>query len=709
MAETNPFLVGGSFLPGEGGPVLSWIKEALAEGESLNQADPCYHLIDRGQEYILGQQASLKSSAEQPSYLPKVVLNESRRTVRRHVSALTDPKPVYGFHTSNPNFQQHGLLLNQLTIVWWINTFADLALADAARYAAAGGAGDLVCEYNPYYGPYGDIQLFARDPRDTIPIRPSRDGSIQNWYGVILREGYSLNVLRAMYPNRPDLFNINVSWGSGVFTKFKQSAARIVGSGNTPYWANSPKTGRGVVSDEIVLYKVYFNDPSLNTTNREVLMGKPGTSWSYVVKPGERLYPRKRLVVCTEAGVAYDGPSPYWHGLFPVSRLKLEHWPWSFYGLPLIDVRSGLQDQINNLLRDMLTHVQQRANPAVVGNSRVPDSNFRQFDPRRPMARLRTNEQVGTGVQAWQTQDLPAWTFELWDRLRHAYHEITGDAQIDALQMAALSQIPDADSIEAWQAAMSPELKLEGRQVELCLREIADMQKANIFQFYDKARRVTILGDPGLTLQDFDYDPGNLIPAMQEGDPGYVPELNVNLDIRDRASFFLKLFSFFVTPNSLLALNATREQIKYLQLARAGWCDIWTLGKKLDIPEMGDPPVMPLPPTKPLSPIEIQALQSGVQLPGMQFDPATGSVMVMRQPTTIPERLMAQAQFMIGMVAGPAGATAGQGQPGQRPTQGTPSNPQGAGRKASGQEAPALERQALPGGGERVKVTESHK
>lgn len=701
MADNNPFLSGnGTFLPGEG-PVLSWLKEAIAEGEGIISSDRAYPLMDKGMDYVLGQQAAKMATAESPGYLSKAIVNETRRTVRRHVSALTDVKPVYAFRTPNPYFQQQAMLLNQLTAVWWVNTFADMALADAVRYAATGGAGDLVVDYNPYHGPYGDIQLFARDARDTVPIRPSRDGSIQNWFGVILKEAHSPNVLRAMYPNRPEIFQNKMSWGSGVFSKFKQGTSRILGSGSVPHWNREPKTGRAVNSDEVTLYRAFFNDPGINTTNHDVLMGSPGTTWSYVVKSGDRLYPRKRLIIFTEVAILYDGPSPYWHGLFPVSRLKLEHYPWTFFGLPLIDIESKLPDAINEILQAMITHVRQRANPAVIGNARVPEAQLRQFDPRRPNAKLRTNEQMGTGLQAWQTQDLPPWTFEFWQALRVAYHETTGDSQIDALQMAALTQIPDADAIDAWHAAMSPELKMEGRQVELCLREVADMQKANIFQYYDAARRLAILGDAGITLQDVDYDPGNMVPSMQAGDPGYLPQLNANNDTRSRAHFFLKMFSFYVTPNSLLALNAKQEQMKYTQLARAGWCDIWTLGKKLEIAEMGDPPKMLLPEMTEPNQDEIQLMMAGQVIPGKQFDPETGQVMVMRQPMTIPERLVAQIQLGVMMQAGPAGATAGA--PG---ASGAPGQP---GRKASGENSPQVERQKTADGGERVKIAESRK
>src|SRR5216684_1245577 len=199
--STNPILSGQeSFLAS--GPVLDWIKEAVAN--------------------------------DRPTYVSHAVLNETKRSYRRHISGLTDIKPVYAYKIPNPNYQQHALLLNQLTTVHWINTFADLALADAVSYAWVAGSGDIVCEYDPYYGPMGDIVLSARDPRDTIPIRPSRDGSIQNWFGCIIREAHSYNVLRAMYPNHPALIQQAASpSGTGVYTKWKRAFNRIMGSGAT--------------------------------------------------------------------------------------------------------------------------------------------------------------------------------------------------------------------------------------------------------------------------------------------------------------------------------------------------------------------------------------------------------------------------------------------------------------------------------------------
>lgn len=692
MADTsNPFLNDAAqrMLPqGTSGPVLSWIKECVAEGEGLMQADPVWNEMDRNMDYISGKQKAQAITQDRPPYVSHCVLNETRRTHRRHVSALTDIKPVYAFRTPNPNFQTQSLLLNNTTTVWWINTFADLALADAASYATVGGSGDLVLEYDPFYGPMGDMVLYPRDCRDTIPIRPSRDGSIQSWFGVILREAHSYNVLAAMYPNKINLLRQSASpWGAGVMTKFKGVFNRILGGGASSTLSGLAKTYTGnqrLSGNEVILYKVFINDPSINTTSQPVTMGTPGTSWAYTVKPGDRLYPRKRLIVTTEAGILYDGPSPYWHGMFPVSRLKLCHVPWSYFGLPLVDAQIPIQDAINDILNAMLDKVRQRNRPPMAGNSRVSEPMLRGFDPLNPRARMRTNEQMGTGLQVVEIPDLPEYTFQLFQALRTAAHDITGDSTLDALQAAAANQSFDPESIEAWMNALSPELKLEGRQVELCLREIADMQKANIFQFYDAKRRMQILGDAGMTLQDFDYDPGNMVPAMAPNDSGYLPELDSNQDQRDRAQFFLKMFTFYVTPNSLLALNAKSEQMKYTQMMRAGVCDVWTFWEKLEVPNAGEPPLMMLPMTNQPDQETLQMIAAGA-VPGAMIDPQTGQASQLRKPITITERLQAQAMLGLGMNVSPAG------------------------RKASGQSSPGVEVQNDGQGGKRIKMSESPK
>src|ERR1044071_688857 len=97
-------------------------------------------------------------------------------------------------------------------------------------------------------------------------------------------------------------------------------------------------------------------------------------------------------------------------------------------------------------------------------------------------------------------------------------------------------------------------------------------------------------------------------------------------------------------------------------------------------------------------------------VPGMSIDPNTGQLLTLRTPTTITERLQAEMQlFGGGMMVGPAGASAGQ--PGAGPNSGGSMGGAraGAGRKAPAQKTRATGRHPRPGGGERIKRSESRR
>jgi hypothetical protein len=277
-----------------------------------------------------------------------------------------------------------------------------------------------------------------------------------------------------------------------------------------------------------------------------------------------------------------------------------------------------------------------------------------------------------------------------------------------------LRQMPGADTIQKYYEAMTPELRQEGRQVESFLRDVAEMHKFNIFQYMNQWRRVNILGDSAQALEDFDFDPETLVPAMEkmiaEPDPQtgvprlvpneeYVPQLDKSLSRAQRAKAFARMFVFTVAPNSILAMNTQERKMMTVQLSRAGYVDFWTLHEVLETPNVGNPPPIPLPPLQqPDMAIVLQDLAMQAQMAANPLAAlATGGVqprytlgeggqiLETRTPMTITERLQAQQMLGIGMTENPAG------------------------RKASGQAAPEQETKGTDDGGQRTTVTESNK
>ncbi len=649
--------------------VVGWIREAVVEGDRLNRDDPSYERAELGMRYIVGEQRR-DPSEDQVKYLPKMTINESRKVVQAHASVLTDLKPVWNYVTDNDRFKPHGQLLDKLIIAWYLRTSADLELGHWVKYAAATGTSDLMVEYNPHARFGGDHHIHAKDFRDTLPWRPAPSSrNVQDWQGVIFREEYTVNVLRGMYPTKAPLFIPTPdSLLATLMGRFRSAASRLVspaadtlsGLSNATHNAK-PKSGN------CLLYRIFLDDQSLNLTLSPIPMGPPGASYAYVVPPGGRMYPTKRCIIATDTAIISDGPAPFWHGMFPFSRLKLWEVPWQFLGVSLLSDLIPLQDGINDNTNDLRLGIKQWMDPKVVYDRQAVSETFmRLHDNRRPGAKIKTNPTYGDGFKVLDGPN-PAVLQLALEFIRHLtdkFSDLSGVANLQALLQ--LRQSPGADTIREYYEAMTPELRAEGRMIESALRDVAEMLKVNTFQWESKAKRVKYLGDAGLTLQDFDFDPGTLVPAMQESDPGYTPELDASLPRAQRAQFFHTMLTFRVSPGSILAMNASEQKMLRMQLARMGYFDVWSLMEALEIPNFGTPPAMPLPPIRPPDPQAVVAsltAQDGHYI----LNPQNGQIMEVRVPETVTERLLAQMQLGIGMNANPAG------------------------RKASGQEPPHQE------------------
>lgn len=665
--------------------VLGWVQEAVSEGDRINRSDPSYDVIERAQLYIVGEQ--LGPERLRLKYIPQTIINETRKAVQAHVSALTDIKPVFGWKPLNPLYRLPADMLNKYAIAEWVTQMFDLDLGDCVKYSLAAGTGDLVVDWDPHAPLGGANQLSARDPRDTLPIRPSLSKSIQFWLGLVLREEHTVNALKTMYPGKRDYFRPSTDTAlSRVMGRFRTAFAKII-TPTDPLDQLAQQAGahtRQTRSGNVVLYRTYLQDHTVNMSQKTLVLGTPGAAWTYTVKPGERVYPRGRLVVATDYNVLYDGPNTYWHGLYPVCRLRLWSVPWQLLGIPLMNDALPIQDAINDTVNDVRLGVRQWMDPDIVYNrNAVSESTMKLLDPRRPGKRVKV--QPGFG-EPYQKQDGPSpqvlqIASELWDKLTTKFTDLTGTANLSALLQ--LRQLPSADTIQKYYEALTPEIRQEARQVEAFMRDLSEMIKVNYFQFLSKAKRVAIIGDGGQTLQDFDFDPNTMVPALKPTDPGYTQELDPTLTTRDeRARFFHKQFVFVVSPNSILAMNAQEQKMVRFQLYRMGAYDFWSLHETLETPNVGAPPAIPLPPLVPPQIATPQDLQALLLSGKFIIDPADGQLKEIRIPVSITERLIAQAQLGIGMVENSPG------------------------RKSSGQQPPKMESKE---GGARQTVTEAPK
>jgi len=667
--------------------VVNWVREAVVEGDRINRSDPSYERAEVGMRYVSGEQrVSAESRAEPPAYLSRTSINESRRVVNAHVSALTDIKPTFSYKSENPAFQLQADLLNKLTIASWLNQMQDVELGYAIKYALAAGTGDMVTTWDPHTTLGGDVKMSSRDFRDTLPVRPAPHGrSVQSWEGLVLRESHTVNAMRAAFPYHANAFRPTTdSLLSTLMGRVRSVAMKFMSpAGDTLSGLSVPAVASRIRSGEILLYRTYLNDRTVNLTSRPIPMGTPGASWSYIVPPGGYLFPYKRLIISTPEMLLFDGPSPYWHGQYPVSRLKLTDLPWQFLGQPLLHDLIPMQDAINQSIQDIMLGIRKWLDPAVKYNrGAVSESLMRILDARRPGAKIKVNQE---GMKdGFQFLDGPnpqvlALALETLQFLLTRFDNLSGTPNLQ--EILALRQLPAADTIDRAYQAMTPEIRQEGRMIESFLRDVAEQSKVIRFQYESNAKRVMVLGDAGGLLDNFDFNPEVLVPALSPGDPGYAPQFDAQLTRDQRAQAMHKTIVFTLAPNSILSINASEQKMMRLQLSRMGMYDFWSLMESLEIPNIGAPPSIPLPPLTPVDPQTIMAMaqQDPSVLGKYTIDPNSGQILEIRQPVTVTERLIAQAQLGIGMQANAAG------------------------RKASGQNPPQMEQK----GDGRTTVTES--
>jgi hypothetical protein len=570
--------------------VLGWANEALTEGEAFIKSQVGYSNISTCIDYIMGDY----SRDLTPGSFSRIIDNRFGKIALDFAGAMTDIKPFWEYHTFNKKFEPQGDMANKLTKHWWTSRLIDLKFADCIKYAEVAGSGYAHLFYNEMLG---DNDCAPEDPRDVLPIRPANNIVLQDAMGVITRRERPLNYLRDKYPRQFARGLIRADRDAAAATMEKITRAQNLMSrmGFSGFMQNLWASLGGKPSAHMVIpsadvFTMHVKDNHRNETSSKVWVGE-GTpekspNWSYWVEPGELIYPRGRTIVFTRTCVLRDGPNIYWHGLFPIVKIPLDPWPWTFLGKPpLMDVLT-MQDELNRLMRGVADHNQKVFRPDLVADKNsMSRAAMAAVDTRKSGLKLRTNPVAGKAAEFVYAQPLDPSVQDSIIDLRDEMDKITGTR--DMQQFMNLGQIPSTETVEKILEAMSPAIRMRSRVLEAALREFAMMTLSNTMQFYTLQDRLAILGEQGMTFEDADNDPGTMIPAFMSQED---QRSGKNVDRHIRARWFLKQFTYDIAPGSLLSASEVTSKLLYIQLFRAGVLDVWTLWEKLGIPNAGMPP-----------------------------------------------------------------------------------------------------------------------
>jgi hypothetical protein len=320
------------------------------------------------------------------------------------------------------------------------------------------------------------------------------------------------------------------------------------------------------------LQELWYDDISVNETKGEVIVKDPGYSlethnYWYRVKPGERLFPRKRLMVFGGHELLYDGPGPYWCELYPFVRLALDPIVWGAGGLSKYRELFPLNQGMNEIGAGVFDTIKKAINQTyVVKRGAVADADWDRFYPDMPGAKLRMTP-IGnptSDIRPIGPPELPGYVFQfLMQYLFPSFDRHAGTMDVNSL--AKKKQVPGGDTLEQIRDVQSAPTRMEGRRIEVALRDAGVLAVSHILQYYPREARYHLLGEDGLTWHDFEYKRDNMIPS------GEAPES------------FWKSLAVSIAPGSLHGANKDRDFQKSIALFGRGAMSLETLLSKSDI------------------------------------------------------------------------------------------------------------------------------
>lgn len=583
---------------------LQWCMTGMLEGEQYLRNQPLYENIGKTRDYLLGFKNTMRGALG----LSDISVNELWRIYNILAGDWTDINPIWRYESASHRHQRQAKILGTLSTLNYTRSGSDGQINLMVRQSLESGTGVLAVSWDRQMR---DLRLVSRNMEDVLPIRPNDPSSYQGCLAVCDRREVTVNFAKQLFPQHADYIKADrdasiAGWGMKHRDNLRSrissvSAFDIVDSQDALPVA---KLGAMPVVD---LFYMYIDDPSTNDRSEPVMMGdwdrdrsgRPFAKnyWSYMVEPGQPKYPLKRLIIFTRKCVLYDGPSMYWHGMFPFVKFTPDPYPGIWQGVSPLWPCLPLQHSIDKIYRALDDHIQKILRPPVYGDKNsVSESELRRIDPRAPGQRWRQNPH-GKGVQIAEVPDMDPMVERQLDRLRDRMEDISGVKSItQAFSMGEAGQVPEGETVEKLMRFMSVQNRARSLNLERAQMEVGLMQTYNFAEFYDVRRRYAVLGDDGITPDDFDFDPDSIIPSYTNGDfkENGVPDGDRVFDPRprmDRArDFYSGQFSLAVKPGTLMNSAGQNRKMMFMLLRARGDMDLYTTLREMGVENIGPEP-----------------------------------------------------------------------------------------------------------------------
>jgi hypothetical protein len=597
---------------------LGWLNSATEEGQIWLKSQRGSRDFRKALDILSGREEPVK----QIEYRSNIRTNRLKRNIRDIVGALSNIRPIWGYHSDNKAFTSYAGMMNKVSRALYLEQFFDQSIKEAIQWAAATGTGWVrpVYRRNRAGTGKGNVQLLTYGAPSVLPVQLPSNNDWQEAYAVTLLDEMPIYMAHSMFPDYQDRLTPTASqywYASEIHTAASGNLwKRIFSMFNRA--ENSP------LSDlYIPIRYTTIVDLSINHTGQTVSMGEPGSPWYYEVpsfgtqiaagtdengnplfrKANEndaRLYPYRRLMISSEKCLMYDGPAFNWHGELDLVPFCVDDWPFEALGFSLVHDGYDLQCAINDLERGMMDKYRAQLDlPLGYDINSVSKREADQFDPMQPRARIGYD---GSQVDKPFSPVVPPEVYRVEPELIAAvkHYEETMDYQHAIRDVMALAKAralgKGMDNLEALVEAAGPIVKMISRSVERSLSRIGVQLKFLILQYFDTSRVMQYIGEDGVSQEIFDYDPVNLVPSHMPGErtttgPGEERAVPSQYSRIQRARWFAENLRFFIMPHSVHEITQMTYRLMLLQMRQRGLpIDSKTIMEACDVGNFGNHP-----------------------------------------------------------------------------------------------------------------------
>lgn len=597
--------------------ILGWVNESTEEGQIWLRSQRGYGDFRKAMDVISGK----PMNPDRIDYRSTLSTNRLKRNIREIVGALSNIRPMWGFHTDNDAFVGYANMMNKVSRAIYLEQYFDRSLKEVLQYAAATCTGFARPVYRRGMGGRGkgNIQLLTYGSPCVLPNQMPSSNDWQEAYVVHLLDEMPIYMAHALFPDFQDRLHPTASkyWYSADIHKSAQ------GNMWKRLFSNGFKRQQDSELSDLYIPIRYSTviDLTINKTGQMIPMGEPGAPWYYEVpsfgmdiqvgydRNGQpvyrkadlndaRLYPNRRLIMSSEDVCLYDGPAFNWHGELDLVPFCVDDWPWEAIGFSLVHDGYSIQEALDEIDQGTMNKVRAQLDlPLGYDINAVSSAEAKRFDPMQPRARIGYD---GSMVDRPFQPVVPPEVYKVGSEVLAVRENLKQDmdyqhALRDIVELAKSRAIgKGGDQLETLMVAYGPIIRDISRSMERSLSRIGSQMKYLILEYENVHRLIQYVGEDGVSQEIMDYDPSSIIPShlpgeratdqMEQQIPSTTPKVQ-------RAKWFAENLRFFLMPHSVHEIVQITHQLMLLQLKQRGAPIDWrTIMEACNVPNVGNKP-----------------------------------------------------------------------------------------------------------------------